>query len=106
MIFYRIENCDGNGPYSAARFEWTRKAHNKDNGCPAAHEDVTLDKCMLASVIEDSPKGIFGFRTMEQLHAWFLPGEIRILDRNDFKIREVHGELIAETPSQCYFWRT
>lgn len=106
MIFYRIENEDGKGPYSCSiPVSWQRKLHTAMNGCPSAHEDVTLDKCMLASYVADYPLGIFGFRTMKQLHSWFEPGEIRILDRHGFKIKEVQGELIVETPAQCYFRR-
>lgn len=100
--FYRVEDAKGYGPYrgETVAHKWARKHHiNVPGVTPGPYEDFGADWIDIQYAYE----GLFGFRNLSQVQAWFFPEELLALHKVGCKIVRVKGEAILESPYQVYF---
>jgi len=95
---YRIQNCDGVGPYNSnVDGAWSiLSGHRTVNGHPSPHDDIGIKRRP-----KDEEK--CGFLSMEQLRNWFNKQELNQLKKLGFFIAEVKGRITAIGEKQILF---
>lgn len=100
--FYRIEDKDNIGPFTYVGttrpifFSFT----DDYNGTKEYQERCPLPKYDNCT---SEKEGIYGFRTLKQLNAWFTDKEIKFLLKHGYNIVIVAGILIKESDKQVLF---
>jgi|TARA_R110000851_G_scaffold226403_2_gene379074 hypothetical protein len=99
--FYRLQNSEGKGPYTAGSFwkgvGWNTTKHLPKHGNPQPNEDYKIMH------IELENDHIFGFLTLNMLQRWFRPEEIKKLHKEGFTIVRIKGTEVASSQYQSIF---
>jgi hypothetical protein len=108
MIIYRVEDCEGGGPYNGKRKDAVRDALPHlfcgFDECPDRHPMPHADIPNW-----DRYSGYhFGFASFDQLAAWFTPGERDTLRGLGFGIAvyAVPADYVMQGGRQAAFWRS
>lgn len=87
MIVYRVENQDGKGSYNEIPYSWASEPHTVKTGRPSPIMDIPGWDRMTDA--QRKPY-VFGFSSLNQLHAWFTMSEIEELSKWGFAVVSVH----------------
>jgi len=100
MMFYRIENAAGHGPYHSNclfRAGFSVNTYTGDRH-PAPHQDSALWEGLEIEQggYPDVKPYIFGFSSLEQLRAWFFADKVlKYLRENGFRLYSSNVQRIA-----------
>lgn len=99
MRVYRVENCDGRGPYTSGRdLREMTVSHNSNLAAyPVFYRDINID-------YSEARKCHCGFISINQLLQWF-DGFYTLLSNNGFKVTiwEVEEEFVKIGKKQLCF---
>jgi hypothetical protein len=100
---YRVQDIEGRGPYRPGLSQKWCDPTGPAN-VPWWLEIGETIGAAHARMADRSMHYGCGFATLEQLHSWFTPRELRTLDRLGFKLVRISPDaIIALTPTQVVF---
>ena len=106
MLFYRVENDEGYGPYQSTllKHETITNTKNGKHHFDSKHPDPSIDKELadIWEMIEDHENYVFGFISLKQLHDWFsTKADKEFLREYNYKISTYEVELCFHSKYQA-----
>ena len=93
-IVYRVEDCEGRGPYvnQMQAVDW----HNHCLLHPSPKNDIGIN---------GSPKELeyCAFESLEALNSWFSESELQALHKEGITVQVCQGRITARGKKQCLF---
>lgn len=102
---WRVQDKNGRGPYNAA-YGWQEDEHTLQTGRPGPPNDPGLREYFvnIQSDVEKSGRElVFGFVTVDQLHAWFRHDELEVLFEQGFTVHKIKVTDIWSSDYQAVF---
>ena len=106
LTLYRVQDLEGRGPYRPGFSDTWTDPDNDGANCPNEFTPKQIAELAALAKSKFSARIAFAFRSLEQLHRWFRPAELRRLQLCGYSIVSIDADaILAETNNQVLFMR-
>ncbi len=103
MLIYRVENEQGEGPYITGDSEEAGLSCMDSAQHPGPRSDMHGTNYSPMDIERHVYRGIYGFRTLEQLCAWFSDHARRVLAHKGYVLAVYDAEDVVHLNKQSIF---